>query len=174
MPGLCSATKYVKPSTSSSASPFSTPADVCFSERSEKACGLRDESRIPISLDSQQSLGASLDGGLQNGDGMYNSPALGNQANGEPQMKDQTYLDSNKDFIEAFPGDFPLTTAQTTIDSLQHDGWDSLPPLADSAPPIGRGPYLQGSPYAQALAAAAAPDANIESNSDFTDWRITT
>lgn len=169
MPGLCSATKYVKPSASSSAYSSSTPADIYFFERSEKACGLRDESQIPIALNSQQSLGASLGAELQNGYGMYNGPPLGNQASGDPQIKDQS---SDKDSIQAFPGDFPVTVAQVTTDSLQHDGWDSLLPLANSAP-IGRGSYLRNSPYAQALA-AAAPDSDTETNNDFTDWRVTT
>lgn len=172
MLGLCSATKYVKTSTSSSASSSSTPADIYFFERSEKACGLRDESQIPIALNSQQSLGASLGAGLKNGDGMYNGPPLGNQANGQSQIKDQSYLDIDQDSIQALPADFPVTVAQMTTDSLQHDGWDSLPPLANSAP-IGRGSYLRNSPYAQALA-AAAPDSNSETNIDFNDWRVTT
>lgn len=103
---------------------------------------------------------------------MYNGPPLGNQANGETQIKDQSYLDSDQDSIQGFPGDFPVTVAQMTTDSLQHDGWDSLPPLANSAP-IGRGSYFQNSPYAQALAAAAL-DSNIETNNDFTDWGVTT
>lgn len=87
-------------------------------------------------------------------------------------MNDQSYLDSEKGSRQALPGDVPVTIAQTTKDSLQPDGWDSLPPLANSGP-IARGPYLQGSPYAQALA-AAAPDLNTETNNDFTDWRFTT
>lgn len=87
-------------------------------------------------------------------------------------MNDQSYLDSEKGSRQASPGDVPVTIAQMTTDSLQPDGWDSLPPLANSGP-IARGPYLQGSPYAQALA-AAAPDSNTETNNDFTDWRFTT
>lgn len=103
---------------------------------------------------------------------MYNGPPLGNQANGELQIKDQSYLDSDKDSIQSFPGDFPVTVAQMTTDPLQHDGLDSLPPLVNSAP-VGRGSYLWNSPYAQALA-AAAPDSNTETNNEFTDWRVTT
>lgn len=119
-------------------------------------------------------MGASLDAGLQNGYTMYKIPPLGNQADEEPQMqiKDQSYLDRNKYSMQAVPGDSPVIIAHMTTESLQHDGWDSLPSLANSAP-IGRGPYIQGSPYAQALA-AAAPDSNTETNNDFTDWRVTT
>lgn len=103
---------------------------------------------------------------------MYDDPPLGNQANGVPQIKDQSYLDRDKDSLQSFPGDFPDTIAQMTTDHLKHDGWDSLPPLDNSAP-IGRDSYLWNSPYAQALA-AAAPDSNTETKNDFTDWRVTT
>lgn len=79
------------PQTSSFASSSSTLADLSFFECSEQACGLRDESQIPVSLDSQQSLSAaSFDAGIQIGHGKYNRPPLGNQADGEPQMKDQS------------------------------------------------------------------------------------
>lgn len=120
-----------------------------------------------MSLD-RQPLGGSLDGS-------YNRPTLGGQADGEQQTKDQSYLDSDQDYsIQAFSNAHIAAT-----DSDQHDGWGSLPPLANSDP------YLQGSPYAQSLAAAdaapgfngaaiAAPDSNIETNDDFTDWRVTT
>lgn len=172
MLGLCSATKYVKTSAPSSTYSCSTPADIYLFERSEKACGLRDDSQIPIALESQPSLDASLGAGLKNGYGMYNGPPFGNQANGEPQIKDQSYLDSDRGSIQSYPEDFPVTVAQMTTDPLQHDGWDSLPPLVNSAP-IDHGSYLQNSPYAQALAAAAA-DSNTETNNDFTDWRVTT
>lgn len=122
-----------------------------------------------MSLD-RQALGGPLDGMMDN------RPTLGGQAGGEPATKDQSYLDSDQDSTQAF------SNAQiAATDSDQHDGWGSLPPLADSDP------YLQGSPYAQSLAAAAAaaapafngaaiaaPDSNIETNDDFTDWRVTT
>lgn len=150
------------------------PADIYiyFFEHSQKACGLGDESQIPTDPKSQESLGASLGrAGLQNGYGMYNGPALAHQANnGEPQIKDQSYLDSDKDSIQAFPDDFPLTVAQMTKDPFQHDGWewDSLPPLLVNSAPFGPGSYLQNSPSAQALApAAAASDSNTETSNDF-------
>lgn len=97
----------------------------------------------------------------------------GNQANGEPQIKDQSYLDSDKDSIQTFPDDFPLETvaSQMTKDPIQHDGWewDSLPPLlVNSAPSFGPGSYLQNSPSAKALAPAdAASDSNTETSNDF-------
>lgn len=172
LPGLCSATKYVKTSTLSFTFSSSTLADISFIKHSDKACDLWDESPNPQSLNNQQSLDASLDAGLQNGNSMYNRPPLGNQADGESQINDQSYLDSDKGSRQAFPGDFPVTIAQMTTGSLQHDGWDSLPPLANSGP-IARGPYLQGSPYAQALAAAGT-DSNTETDNDFTDWRFKT
>lgn len=124
-----------------------------------------------MSLDRQE-LGGPLDGMMDN------RPTLGGQAGGEAATKDQSYLDSDQDSIQAF------SNAQIApTDSDQHDGWGSFPPLANSDP------YLQGSPYAQSLAAAAAaappafngaaiviaaPDSNIETNDDFTDWRVTT
>lgn len=118
-----------------------------------------------MSLD-RQALGGPLDGMMDN------RPTLGGQAGGEPATKDQSYLDSDQGSIQAF------SNAQiAATDSDQHDGWGSLPPLANSDP------HLQGSPYAQSLAAAApafngaaiaAPDSNIETNDGFTDWRVTT
>lgn len=148
-------------------------------KRSEKACGLRDENQIPVSLD-RQALGGSLEAEAQSGHGTYDRPPpLGGQADGEPEIQDQSFLDSDQDFTQA-PSSI---TQMETTDSYQHDGWESLPSLVNSDP-IGHGPYLQVPPYAQALAAAtpglngaaaaAAPDSNIETNNDFTDWRVTT
>lgn len=99
---------------------------------------------------------------------------MGGQADGQPLLNEQTYLDSDNDVIQASPGDFPATDAQMAIDPRKYDGWENLPPLAHSAP-IGRDPYFRGSPDAQALAAApglndaaAAPDSNIETINEFT------
>lgn len=155
------------PATSFYVSSSSTHADQSSFGRSENACGLKDESQISVSLD-RQPLGGSLDG-------MNNRPTLGGQADGELPTNDQSYLDSDQDSVQAF------SSAQfAAADSDQHNGWGSFPPLANSDP------YVQGSQYAQSLAAAAAaapafngaaitaPDSNIETKDDFTDWRVIT
>lgn len=156
-------------------------------ERSQEACGLRDESQIPMSLDSQRS-GASLGAEPQLGHGTDNNLPSGRPADAQPQIKEQSYVDSDQNFIQAFSGDFPATNARmVATESHQYDGWESMPLLANSAP-IGPDPSLQGSPYAQSLAAAAtapgfngaaaaaaaAPNSNIETYNDFTDWAVTT
>lgn len=131
-----------------------------------------------MSLDRQRS-GASLGTEPQVGHGSQNNPLLDRPAIGNPQRKEQSYLDNDQNFIQPFSGDIPATNAQiATTDSHEYDGWEGMPPLTNTASTESN-PYLQDSPYAQALAAvaaaaAASPNSNIESSNDFADWTVTT